>query len=173
MQLQCTQIQAQKSFTIFHVLLLFFFSMWNFSGDWVWICVRCNCNLSQLNYAKLIKFYIIYPILIILSTHTKMYNILLKKPLHYFCHFFQVPNTEGPCLTWILGLEKKRVTQIWRKWDCSKDSTNAKFPHLHIHKLKPWKWGTVLVIFSQVGDPLYHVKGGTPLVWDVSYGSPR
>ena len=39
------------------------------------------------------------------------------------------------------------ITQNSRKWDCSKDSINAKFPHLHVHKQKQWKWGTMLVIF--------------------------
>ena len=63
--------------------------------------------------------------------------------------------SEGPHLTRILGLEKNRVTQNSRKWDCSKDSTNLKFPHLHVHKLKPRKWGTALMILAEVGDPLY------------------
>ena len=35
---------CQKIFTFVLVLLLFFFSMWNFSGDWIWICVPHNCT---------------------------------------------------------------------------------------------------------------------------------
>ena len=43
--------------------------------------------------------------------------------------------TEGPRITRILGL-KNHVTRNSRKWDCSKDSTNAKIPHLRVHKPK-------------------------------------
>ena len=46
-----------------------------------------------------------------------------------------------------LGLEKHFGTQNLRKWDSSQDSTNAKIPHLHIHKPKQCKVGTALVIF--------------------------
>ena len=38
-------------------------------------------------------------------------------------------------------------------WDISKDLTNAKIPHLRVHKPKLRKWGTTLVIFAQVGRP--------------------
>ena len=62
--------------------------------------------------------------------------------------------TEGPRLVRILGLNKISVMQNLRKWDCSKDTTNMKFPHLHVHKMKPRKWGTALEIFTEVWDPL-------------------
>ena len=50
------------------------------------------------------------------------------------------------------------ITQNWRKWDFSKDSINAKFPHLHVHKVKPWKIGTALVIFTYIVVNLVCIK---------------
>ena len=64
----------------------------------------------------------------------------------------------------ISGLEKKSVTQNLREWD---GSTNTKFPHLHVHKLKPPMWGTALVIFAEVGDPLY-----LPYLVNIVHGCP-
>ena len=45
-------------------------------------------------------------------------------------------NTECPLITRILGFEKKSCYAKFTRWDCSKDSTDAKVFHLREHKLK-------------------------------------
>ena len=49
-------------------------------------------------------------------------------------------HAEGPCLVQMLGLEKNCLMQNSRKWDCSKDATNAKILNLCLNKPKPRKW---------------------------------
>ena len=45
------------------------------------------------------------------------------------------------------------------KWDCSKDSSNTKFPHLKVYKLKRKKWGTAFSDFCLSGGPPVHPNG--------------
>ena len=54
-------------------------------------------------------------------------TMLISLALYKLIHLF-------PVLRAFLFLKKKSVKQKSRKWDCSSDSTNAEFPHLHVPK---------------------------------------
>ena len=66
----------------------------------------------------------------------------------------KVLHTEGPCLTWILGLEKTHYEKF-ALVDCRGSPTNAKIPHFHVHKSQIAVVGYAVVKTAYVGDPLY------------------
>ena len=75
-------------------------------------------------------------------------------PFMRFClkneYFFQrmYRGSPIPILHGFWDLKKNHVMRNLRKWDCYKDSNNAKIPHLRIPKPKTSKVGTALLIFA-------------------------